>query len=336
MSNVFVIHLSVKHMQEQEKAAVNGEGAAQQQHPNTLPPTRAEIPAPKSAPPEQPATAQQLEEVEEKMSAYERSTLRWARAAVIISVLAFLGILFQGIEMFLGSTDTHNLAVAAANQATWTQKLSEHMQTQADRTKDLADRMKDQADETKIIAKQAVIQANAAKSAAETANKALHISERAYIVIALPTLDTTTKYITVPVINTGHIPSGRVVVTVHEATIDHVDIKKKTQRISPTEAHWKHYEFASIPTTGQIMNFNIPVPALDTDRLNAGREQIFLVGIISYNDGFADDPAQQWPFCEGSAMLPQSKNLQWVICDPSAYLLEAIKSDRYPDNEYPN
>src|ERR1019366_136473 len=102
--------------------------------------------------------------------------------------------------------------------------------------------------------------ANAAQSAAKTADKALHVSERAYIVVGQPLIDTTTKYITLPIINTGHIPSGKVVGTVHEITIDGVDPKAGHVRVKATETHWKHYELVSVPTTGQIMNFNAPVP----------------------------------------------------------------------------
>jgi hypothetical protein len=239
-------------------------------------------------------------------------------------------------EMRSGSTDTHNLAVAAGNQATWTQNLATSMQTQADRTKDLADRMKDQADQTKVIATQATVQAAAAKSAAETANKALHISERAYIVVGLPAIDTTTKYITLPILNTGHMPSGKVTGIIHEVTVDGVDPTARGGRVPVTEAHWKQYELTSVPTTGQVMNFNVLVPSLNADTLNSGRQQIVVVGVLTYSDGFPDDVEQQWPFCEGSALLPQSKNLQWIICDPNIYLPEAIQNDHYPSNEYPN
>ena len=216
----------------------------------------------------------------------------------------------------------------------------DRMKDQADRTKDLADRMKEQSDRTKDLADQAKVQAkeatvaaNAAKSAAETADKALHISERAYIVVGLPGLDTTTKYIVLPILNTGHMPSGKVNGIIHEVTIDGIDPAATVPvGVKPTEAHWKHYELASIPTTGQTMNFNVLVPALDVGNLNSGHEQIVVVGIITYSDGFPDDPDQQWPFCEGSAMLPMSKNLQWVVCDPNLYLPEAIQEDHYPNN----
>lgn len=77
-----------------------------------------------------------------------------------------------------GSVDTHNLAVAASNQAEWAKRLATNMQTQADRTKELsegtkvlAERMKDQADRTKTIADQAIIQAQAAQVTADAARR---------------------------------------------------------------------------------------------------------------------------------------------------------------------
>jgi hypothetical protein len=288
-------------------------------------------------------TAQQLTEVEKQMSGFEKSTLRWARIAVLMSGLAAAFVCAQWWEMHQGGADTHDLAVSAGKQADRMKDFADRMKDQTDRTKDLADRMKEQADRTKDLADQAKVQAgeakvaaDAAKSAAKTADKALHISERAYIVVGLPAIDTTSKYITLPIVNTGHIPSGKVRGVVHEITMDGVDPTAPQVRVKATETHWKHYELTSVPTTGQIMNFNVLVPALNADNLNGGHEQIVVVGVITYNDGFPDDADRQWLFCEGSAMLPQSKNLQWVICNPGTYLPEAIKEDRYPSNEYPN
>jgi hypothetical protein len=169
---------------------MDGEQETADNHSNPLPPDPIQIPQTEHPAPEDPATAQQLEEVEEKMSGFERSTLRWARTAVIVSGFAFVVVCAQWYEMHTSGTDTHNLAVSAGNQATWTQALAKNMQTQADRTKDLADRMKDQtdrtkdvADRTKDIASQAVIQAGAAINTAETARDALQIGNRPWVKI---------------------------------------------------------------------------------------------------------------------------------------------------------
>jgi hypothetical protein len=217
--------------------------------------------------------------------------------------------------------DTHDLAVAAGKQA--------------DKTQDLADQMKDQADQTKRIASQAIVQANAAKSAAVTADKALHISERAYIVAGQPTIDAGTKYISLPIVNSGHIPSGKIRAIIHEVTLDGTDpAAVRPTQILPTEAHWRHHEMESIPpTSNQTRTFTVFVPARNVDYLNSGREQVFVVGVVTYSDGFPDDTEQQWPFCYGNAMLSQSKAMTWAVCDSNFYLPQAIQADHYPNNE---
>jgi len=120
----FVIHLSVKPMEDQEKPAMDGKDVAQQNHPDSLPPSPPQVAKPEDPAPQKPATAQQLDEVEEKMSAFERSTLKWARVAVIVSGLAFVVVCAQWLEMHKSGTDTHDLAVAAESQATWTKRLA--------------------------------------------------------------------------------------------------------------------------------------------------------------------------------------------------------------------
>jgi hypothetical protein len=93
------------------------------------------------------------EKPEDKASRLTAAATVWI--AVFTVVLAGVGV-FTLIEVIEGGADTHNLAVAAGNQALWTQRLadsakiqSDKTQALADRTKDLADRMKDQADRTK-------------------------------------------------------------------------------------------------------------------------------------------------------------------------------------------
>lgn len=100
------------------------------------------------------------------MTGFERATLRWAKAAVIMSLLAAIFVCLQWWEMRSGGKDTHELAVAAGNQANWMQQLAVKMETQSERTKDLADRMKDQADRTKDLVGTTKSVATAAKTTA--------------------------------------------------------------------------------------------------------------------------------------------------------------------------
>ncbi len=107
--------------------------------------------------PAKAATEKDLEQVESEMNAFERSTLHWTKATLLILTVTCLFIGFQWIEMRSGSRDTHDLAVAAGKQA--------------DQMKDLADRMRDQADRTKTIADEAKVSADAAKLESENTVK---------------------------------------------------------------------------------------------------------------------------------------------------------------------
>lgn len=125
----------------------------------------------------------------QKESPVDRAARRTAAATIWMAVFTVILTLVSGgtllilkrqlKEMQDGGTDTHKLAQAAGDQATWTQRLagsadtqSGYMKDQAGRTKDLADRMKDQADRTKTMADQAIIQAKEAKVSAEAAESA--------------------------------------------------------------------------------------------------------------------------------------------------------------------
>jgi hypothetical protein len=175
--------------------------------------------------------------------------------------------------------------------------------------------------------------ADAAKSAANTAKDALHISERAYVVTGHPTIDTDTKIVTLPIINSGHIPSGNVNAIIHQAALSISTPDGSPKRVFGTGACWKHFEMESVPTVGQTMSFNLRVPSLSVADLGSGHQQIVIVGTIMYNDGFSDDPDQPSLFCYGYGLLPPSNGLEWPLCDPNLYLRDAIAADHYPQNE---
>lgn len=80
----------------------------------------------------EPATAKQLKEVEKEMTGFEKSTLRWARTAVIMSGLAAAFVCLQWVEMCKGGNDTHELATQAKNQADRTKEVAEAAKKSAD------------------------------------------------------------------------------------------------------------------------------------------------------------------------------------------------------------
>jgi hypothetical protein len=66
----------------------------------SLPPT--EIAKPSDPETTEPASAQQLTDVEKQMSGFEAATLRWAKVAVLMSFLAAVFVCLQWYEMHAG------------------------------------------------------------------------------------------------------------------------------------------------------------------------------------------------------------------------------------------
>jgi hypothetical protein len=164
-----------------------------------------------------PASAQQLTKIEQEMSSFERSTLRWARTAVLCSVGTAFFVCAQWVEMCKGGADTHNLAIAAGTQATQMGNLANAAGVQAILTTNLAFIGAAQAGETKELATEAKVSADAAKSASETAKDALTVGEGAYITIGrkdgtiaelIPPKDPTQDAnIVIYFQNSGHLPA---------------------------------------------------------------------------------------------------------------------------------
>jgi hypothetical protein len=195
------------------------------------------------------------------------------------------------IEIHSSGLDTHNLAISAANQATWTQRLSDNTKTQSDRTKDLADRMQDQADRTKTIADQAIIQAHAAQDAVALTQKQLSASEGA-IVTLIPdwqeTLHAGINTIVISLANRGHATPKRI----------HGELKVIRETI-PDEAQVPSADLPLvvdrdfvIPTPGneygQRITYPISVSSQEFNAIEEMRMTISLRGTLRYWNGFED------------------------------------------------
>ena len=290
---------------------------------------------------------------EENETPSDRAARRTATATVWIALFTLvlaalsLGTLWilkrQLKEMHDGGTDTHNLATAAGSQAIWTQNLAGASRTQADRTKDLADRMKDQADRTKELATEASVQAvaardsaDAAQRAADIANQALHLSERAYITTSLPQLDFGAKRLTFQIVNSGRIPSGTMIITVHEAT---VSIPNPQNPIYVAqEGHWRSAALSAIAPDRPIA-VNNDVPLLQENALDNSQQMVFAAGTIEYSDGFSDDPQQLWNFCWYATSDKGNQKFLIDPCDPNTFIAKIKTWEEYPshrqsDNTY--
>jgi hypothetical protein len=142
----------------------------------------------------QPATAHQLQKTEEKiderMSAFERSTIRLTRAAIGIAILTVACVAFQGYEMYTGGKDTSTLANQAVTQATQTTNLAtntDKMKTSAEKSaqasRDFADTANDINTGIGDAVKKLGAQAKAAKESLTLAQNAFIMEDRPYVLI---------------------------------------------------------------------------------------------------------------------------------------------------------
>jgi hypothetical protein len=177
---------------------------------------------------------------------------------------------------------------------------------------------------------ESIVAANAAKSAANTANDALHISERAYLSTQNPVFNFVTSTIDVSVANSGHIPSGPVETIIFEATYD-ITVPIDTSNV-PIEAHWRRISLKSIPV-GLQYQFPVTAFSMEKDKIEAGKQQVSIAGTIFYNDGFTGTAQREWPFCVISRFDAKPNRTLLIPCDPTVNIPILKKTMRYPNHE---
>jgi hypothetical protein len=171
---------------------VNSEESPRPDVNPTPDPGASSVAPPVQAPPAaQPTTEQQLANAEERMSQFERATLRLGRYGLAVTVLTGIFIVLQWREMHTGSVDTHTLAEAAKSQA-----------EAANKGADAAMRA-----------------ATAAETASKVASDSLEIGERAYVLIETEDNPSMLQFgpgkqlfINIKYLNTGRSPAKNVTV----------------------------------------------------------------------------------------------------------------------------
>jgi hypothetical protein len=121
---------------ELEARGVNGEREPDNRVPDPGQAAPVAISEKRPTKPEKPATEERLnaaeKKIEERMSAFERSTIRLTRMAIGVSIVVGLAVCAQWWEMHQGGIDTHNLADAAA-------KTEKSAEKSAQASRDFAD-----------------------------------------------------------------------------------------------------------------------------------------------------------------------------------------------------
>jgi len=166
-----------------------------------------------------------------------------------------------------------------------------------------------------------------------TTKEALHVSERAYVTIEEPQFQFQTRDIILPIVNSGHIPSGKMTSIIHSATYTFETPGQAGDWSNPTDKSWQHTDWASIPT-GNHTSLLVPLPLLDESRYNSGTQIIAIAGTLSYRDGFSDTPERIWQFCFKSVYHTVTKKSYIAVCNATDVLPQLEKADGYPNNEH--
>jgi len=164
---------------QQVEAAVDNQAETKQdsgKSDTTASPSK--VTKPRNSETAQPATAQQLTDVERQMSSFERATLRWAKIAVCLSGVAALFVCAQWYEMRKGGKDTRTLAQAADTQA----KRMADMSTAADKIREAAQNLVIQDQRIADNAHNALDASNKqTKTALDSTREAMQLEQRAWV-----------------------------------------------------------------------------------------------------------------------------------------------------------
>lgn len=275
---------------------------------------------------------------QERLISSQGKLVFWTRFAFVAAAIAagaaiyYAHIASKQLEQMKAATDASTRSVAVAILT-----LGEN-QLQFEKT------LKVMQDQTGIQGKAAIgtqraavaagIGANAAQGAANTAKETLHVSERAYVLVEDPTLDFTLKAISLPLVNSGHIPSGPAISIIHEATYNVANLTMSAPLDAPDQKSWQHNSWSSV-LPGNHQSVGIPVPLLDQKLSDQGLQLVMVAGSISYNDGFPETPNQTWKFCFRTVHQITMKKTFIIICDPDQMIPKLEKADGYPNNENP-
>jgi hypothetical protein len=224
-----------------------------------------------------------------------------------------------------------------------TPKLSESADAAKSAAGTASQALKDSEDSFKKTLEQMKAQTVAQQKAAiatersnKTAIASLHVSERAYIFMSPPQVDTTQHPVAIsfPLTNGGHIPSGDIEVVVHQATFESKVLMLSWNPGLSIEHTWHRFQLPPTPPgTPSVVGARLMLAS--KEKLDSGLQAILVAGKITYGDGFPDDPLQQWYFCTQTNYQTLVKQIGWRPCDGRMVVPFLEHLDGYPNNESP-
>jgi hypothetical protein len=252
--------------------------------------------------------------------------MMWLTGVIALGTLvSAVAIFMQWREMVGGGKQTDQIIEAANINACAARKSAQAAKDFADSTAKISVGIGDAVNKLNTQAQQT-------RELSQTSKDTLHISERAYLEVGIGAFDISGKTLRLPITNSGHIPSGRGKMTVHEETLD-MSLFSATHNAFVVERHWTEDEFNAL-APGNPTNDVVTLPNLDGDQFTTGRQKIIVTGVVTYNDGFSGTSEQRWSFCISSDVRLGAQTASLFPCNANEQLPIAIAHDEYPSPKY--
>jgi hypothetical protein len=155
---------------------------------------------------------------------------------------------------------------------------------------------------------------------------------RAYLVVDIPTIHTTTSALEVTVENPGHSVAESVLMHANEATmnVNSWDGSVQNRMING----WGEINLPPIIPGAGKTTFNVPLPGLDIERIKDGKQFIYVAIRVSYIDEISGSKQSIPPVCMRSAPVEPAREIQWLRCNPVSVIPEMEKWDENENPKY--
>jgi hypothetical protein len=163
-------------------------------------------------------------------------------------------------------------------------------------------------------------------------NATLSLANRAYIISGATQIDEFNGTLTLPLRNTGRIPSGRVVVVIHTATVNAVKPHLFPDVNAAAGSAWQQRTFNSL-LPGDTQEVVVQLQKFFPKRVAQALQMIVIGGQIIYNDGLPDDQLNRKSFCTRTIYDDNAAQISWSDCDPDTVLPQLVALDGYPKSQ---
>ena len=163
-------------------------------------------------------------------------------------------------------------------------------------------------------------------------NVTLGQSNRAYVIAGAAQIDELDGTLTLPLRNSGRIPSGQIVVVIHTATVDAAKPHLFPNVNAATGYAWQRHSFNSL-VPGEGQEVVVQLQKFAPKRVVQALQMIVISGQIIYNDGLPEDQLDRRSFCVQTVYEDDAAQISWRDCNAEVVLPQMVALDGYPKTQ---